>query len=242
MKRSTSDFQSPSKKSHPSSSTPSTTHPQSVHLGYKTTRSPAMRSHANPGPLGLMGFGMSTLLLNLHNCQIFPLNSSILGLGLAFGGIAQLIAGMFEFSKGNTFGMTAFCAYGGFWISFVLTIIMPTQEMSTAPDNKAFGFYLLLWGIFTACMTISTLKLNKCLLLIFSTLTILFLMLAINKFCGEPKALSVASGVVGIICGALAFYTSIAEVTNDTYGRSVLPVGKPHYQEKFLNDDETDVY
>lgn len=193
------------------------------------------KTGANPGPLGLMGFGLSTIMLNLHNCGFFGLNSAVLALGLAFGGFIQLLAGLLEFVNGNTFGMTAFCSYGGFWISFVFTNTMPTQQLSPAPDHVALGFYLLLWCLFTLFMCIPTLKMNIGLRVVFFSLALLFLLLAIANFLENPKALSRACGVVGIICGLSAFYLSIAEVVNETFGRCIFPIGNPEPREKLLD-------
>eukprot|EP01054_Gregarina_sp_Poly1_P001036 Gregarina_sp_Poly_1__1035@NODE_1253_length_4621_cov_230_546552_g854_i0_p4_GENE_NODE_1253_length_4621_cov_230_546552_g854_i0NODE_1253_length_4621_cov_230_546552_g854_i0_p4_ORF_typecomplete_len198_score17_73Gpr1_Fun34_YaaH/PF01184_19/1_4e55Cas1_AcylT/PF07779_12/0_01DUF2070/PF09843_9/8_2_NODE_1253_length_4621_cov_230_546552_g854_i034404033 len=190
----------------------------------------------NPAPLGLLGFGMTTVMLNLHNCGLFSLNSAVLGLGIAFGGCAQLIAGVLEFVQGNTFGMTAFCSYGAFWLSFVLMTMLPSAQMATATDNVAFGFYLLLWCIFTLFMTIATLKMNVCLRVVFSSLTVLFLLLAVSRFLDNPSTLDRTCGVVGIVCGLSAFYLAVAEVINDTYGYPIFPIGSPKIREKLLDD------
>ena len=107
---------------------------------------------ANPAPLGLMGFGMTTVLLNIHNAGFFPISAMILAMGLAYGGLAQVIAGILEFKKGNTFGLTAFTSYGFFWISLVFLILMPKWGWGEAADEFAMGCYLLMWGIFTLFM------------------------------------------------------------------------------------------
>eukprot|EP01057_Protomagalhaensia_wolfi_P001050 Protomagalhaensia_wolfi_Nauph_80__1049@NODE_160_length_3372_cov_649_059106_g121_i0_p2_GENE_NODE_160_length_3372_cov_649_059106_g121_i0NODE_160_length_3372_cov_649_059106_g121_i0_p2_ORF_typecomplete_len227_score19_98Gpr1_Fun34_YaaH/PF01184_19/6_9e53Gaa1/PF04114_14/0_63DUF1430/PF07242_11/2_1DUF1430/PF07242_11/3e02AC_N/PF16214_5/10_NODE_160_length_3372_cov_649_059106_g121_i014942174 len=189
---------------------------------------------ANPAPLGLTGFAMSTIMLNLHNCGLFPLNSAIVGLGLVLGGVIQIVAGVFEFVTGNTFGTTAFLCYGGFWLSLVLTWILPVHHYAASTDNVAFGWYLLLWCLFTLCLTVATLKMNFATKLIFCTLSVLFLLLAITRFLNEPKALQVISGVVGVLCGLSALYLALAEVINAAHNREILPVGTNHLRRKRL--------
>lgn len=180
---------------------------------------------SNPGPLGLTGFGLTTILLNLHNAGFFELNSMIMGMGLFFGGLAQMIAGRLEFQKGNTFGTTAFSAYGAFWISLVFTWILPKMGLAKAPDHVAMGFFLLLWGIFTAFMILGTLKSNFMLKMVFVTLTILFFLLAAATFT-ESHILHVVAGWEGIICGASALYLAMAEVINEVHGKTILPIGE----------------
>ena len=107
---------------------------------------------ANPAPLGLLGFGMTTILLNLHNAGLFPLSTMIMGMGVFVGGLAQVIAGIMEFRKNNTFGMTAFCAYGFFWLSLVAVWTFPNLGIADASSATSMGFYLVLWGLFTAGM------------------------------------------------------------------------------------------
>jgi succinate-acetate transporter protein len=177
---------------------------------------------ANPAPLGLMGFGMTTVLLNLHNMGLFPINSMILAMGIFYGGIAQVIAGIMEFRKGNTFGTTAFTSYGLFWLSLVYLILLPTEKTGFAPDNSAMGAYLFMWGLFTLIMFFGTLKTNRALQFVFMSLAILFFLLAIAR--GVPTLLSVA-GAEGVICGFSAFYLSLAEVLNEAHKRTVLPIG-----------------
>ena len=135
----------------------------------------------NPGPLGLLGFGMTTILLNLHNAEIIPLSIVIVAMGLALGGAAQIIAGILEFS--NTFGGTAFVAYGFFWWSLVLIWVCPFDSIA-AGDSTSLGFYLLLWGIFSLFMFIGTLKHNRITQVVFGSLTVLFFLLSIGDFTG----------------------------------------------------------
>lgn len=178
---------------------------------------------ANPAPLGLMGFGMTTVLLNIHNAGFFDLGTMILAMGIAYGGFAQIIAGALEFKKGNTFGVTAFSSYGLFWLTLVFLLILPTFVPSfQAPGPVAMAAYLFMWGLFTFWMFLSTLKLTRALQFIFLTLAILFWLLAIGEFV--PIFTTIA-GFEGIICGFSAVYTAMAEVMNEVYGRSVLPIG-----------------
>lgn len=179
---------------------------------------------ANPAPLGLLGFGLTTILLNLHNAGIFPLDSMIMGMGIFVGGIAQVIAGIEEWKKGNTFGATAFSAYGLFWISLVATWVLPAMGLARVSTPSEMGWFLLLWGVFTSGMFVGTLRLNRALQVVFFTLAALFFLLAIRDFSGST-AVGVIAGWVGIVCGLSAFYTSIAQVLNEVYGRTVLPLG-----------------
>lgn len=177
--------------------------------------------YANPAPLGLMGFGMTTVLLNLHNAGFFPVNIVILAMGLCYGGIAQVIAGVIEYKKGNAFGGLAFCSYGFFWISLVIILVM-----SGAPaPATAMGAYLALWGLFTLYMFACTLKQTVTNRVIFGSLVILFALLAASKFAGERGELvGRIAGYEGIFCGLSAIYGAAAQTVNEAYGRKVLPL------------------
>ncbi|MFX1406300.1 MAG: acetate uptake transporter [Promethearchaeota archaeon] len=180
---------------------------------------------ANPAPLGLMGFGMTTVLLNLHNAGLYTLGSMILSMGIFYGGLAQIIAGIMEYKKGNSFGTTAFTSYGLFWLTFVFINLLPNTDFwSEASGPIALGFYLLMWGIFTLFMFFGTLKVNRALQVVFSTLAILFFLLAIGEFTGISLIRTIA-GFEGIFCGASAIYLAMAEIINEKYGRPVLPIG-----------------
>lgn len=179
-------------------------------------------SIANPSPLGLLGFGMTTVLLNLHNADIIPLSVVILSMGFALGGVAQVIAGIMEFMKNNVFGATAFTAYGFFWLSLIVIWTNPGEKIAVA-DERSMGFYLLLWGVFSAFMFICTLKHNRAIQFVFLTLTMLFLMLSIGDFTGSA-AVKNAAGWVGILCGASAIYNSVAQIINHEYGKVILPL------------------
>lgn len=179
---------------------------------------------ANPAPLGLLGFGLTTILLNLHNAGFFPLDSMIMGMGVFVGGIAQVIAGIQEWKKGNTFGATAFTAYGLFWIALVATWVIPAMGLGRTSEPVEMGWFLLLWGLFTSGMFVGTLRLNRALQVVFATLAALFFLLAIRDFTGSVT-IGVAAGWVGIVCGLSAFYTAIAQVLNEVYDRTVMPLG-----------------
>ena len=177
---------------------------------------------ANPAPLGLMGFGMTTVLLNIHNAGFFPVGSLILAMGLFYGGIAQIIAGILEFRKGNTFGMTAFISYGSFW----LTLVFILASKNLPENDRAFmGWYLFMWGVFTFFMWIGTFGKNRALQFVFLSLIVLFMLLAIRDWTGN-HAVGILAGWEGIICGASAIYLAMADVINESFGKTVLPIGQ----------------
>jgi succinate-acetate transporter protein len=178
---------------------------------------------ANPAPLGLLGFGITTVLLNLHNAGAFELDGMILAMGIFYGGIAQIIAGIMEWRKNNTFGTTAFTSYGLFWLSFGGLLILPKLGLAATPSATAMGYYLFIWGLFTAVMFIGTLKINGILQFVFASLALLFFLLAIGDWLGSSTLKTVA-GIEGIICGASAIYAGLAQVLNELYGRTVLPI------------------
>jgi succinate-acetate transporter protein len=181
---------------------------------------------ANPAPLGLLGFGMTTVLLNLHNAGLYELNSMILAMGLCYGGTAQVLAGLMEWKKGNTFATTAFVSYGFFWLSLVALIVLPKVVPGViATTEPALGFYLATWGVFTAVMLVGTFRLSRALQFVFGSLTILFFLLAYEKFNETDAAFKHATGWEGVICGAAAIYTGLAQVLNELYGKTVLPLG-----------------
>lgn len=178
---------------------------------------------SNPAPLGLLGFGMTTVLLNLHNAGFFALGSMILAMGIFYGGLAQVFAGIMEWKKGNTFGTTAFTSYGLFWLTLVGLLVMPKMGWGNAPENSAMVAYLFMWGLFTAVMFIGTLKLNKALQFVFASLTLLFFLLALGDATGSAAIKQIA-GYEGIICGLSAIYTALAQVLNEVYGRTIAPL------------------
>ena len=177
---------------------------------------------ANPAPLGLIAFGMTTILLNIHNAGFFELNVTIMAMGIFYGGIAQLIAGCMEWHRGNTFGSTVFLSYGSFWLTLVFIWVAPYAGLPAA-SPFAMGWYLLLWCIFTAFMTYATLKGPLVGKLVFSSLTLLFALLAAANFTGSHM-IHVVAGLVGIVCGSFAFYEAMALVINEKHGRKILPL------------------
>lgn len=179
----------------------------------------------NPAPLGLMGFGMTTVLLNLHNAGFFGLSAMILAMGIFYGGIAQIIAGIMEWKKGNTFATTAFTSYGFFWLSLVALILLPkTQAGVAAADELSMVAFLAAWGVFTFVLFLATLRLNRALQVVFASLTVLFALLAAADATGSAELKHIA-GWEGLFCGASAIYAGLAQVLNEAYGRVVWPIG-----------------
>ena len=181
---------------------------------------------ANPAPLGLLGFGLTTVLLNLHNAGLFQLDAMILAMGLAYGGLAQVIVGIMEFKKGNTFGTVAFSSYGLFWWSLVGLILLPKISFLTginAPSTLAMAAYFLMWGIFTFVMFFGTLKTNRALQFVFMSLAILVFLLTARELLGNPQWFNTIVGIEGIICGFSAIYLGLAEVLNEAHQKTVLP-------------------
>ena len=179
---------------------------------------------ADPAALGLAGFAMTTFVLSLANTGLIAgAGAAVLGLALFYGGIAQLLAGMWEFVKGNTFGAVAFSSYGAFWLSFWFLL---TTGGDKAAGSAGVGAYLLAWTIFTAFMTIGAVKSSRVVLLVFIALTLTFLLLTIHAFSGVA-AMGQIGGYLGLITAVLAWYGSAASVINSTWKRTVLPVGAP---------------
>jgi succinate-acetate transporter protein len=168
---------------------------------------------ANPAPLGLFGFALTTWLLSM-------VNAGLLAMAFAFGGTAQFFAGLMEMVKGNTFGFVAFCSYGAFWWSFALFV----EFFAAGVTGPAVGWYLLIWGLFTFVMWIGTFALNRALFLIFLALWPTFVLLALKDLLGVP-VLGMLGGYGGLITAILAFYLGAAEVINEAHGKTVLPIG-----------------
>ena len=174
---------------------------------------------ANPAPLGLMGFGMTTVLLNIHNAGFFPMDTMILAMGIFYGGMAQIIAGIMEFKKGNTFGTTAFTSYGFFWLTLVFIIL------KGGGDRVFMGWYLFMWGLLTFWLWFGTFRKNRAIQTVFFTLTVLFWLLSVGHWFDMPAAFNNFTGFEGIFCGLSAIYLAAAEVLNEDKGRTVLPIG-----------------
>ncbi len=184
---------------------------------------------ANPAPLGLLAFGLTTVLLNLFNAGLLLSTSlsMILAMGLAYGGLAQIIAGAMEFKKGNTFGTVAFSSYGFFWWSLVFLILLP-DLVSGLPnsfaDSQAMAAYFFMWGLFTFAMFFGTLKANRAIQFVFMSLAILFFMLTASQITGNATLLKI-TGYEGVVCGLSAVYLGLAEVLNEAHGKAFLPIG-----------------
>lgn len=178
---------------------------------------------ANPAPLGLCAFGLTTILLNLHNAGAYPLDAMILAMGIFYGGSAQVLAGVMEWRKGNTFGTTAFTSYGLFWLSLAGILMIPLLNLGAAPGSVAMAAYLAIWGLFTAVLLVGTLRLGRGLQVVFLTLTVLFFLLAVADGTGSALVLRIA-GFEGIVCGASAVYVGLSQLLNELYGRTVCPV------------------
>lgn len=186
---------------------------------------------ANPAPLGLLGFGMTTVLLNIHNTGYYALGAMILAMGIFYGGLAQVFAGWMEWKKGNTFGTVAFTSYGLFWLTLVALLVGPQWGLWEATSKGLMGWYFLFWGIFTFLMFLGTLKLNVALQVVFATLTVLFWLLAARDWSGSEIVGKIA-GWEGIVCGLSAIYAAIAQVLNEVYGKVILPLGQVKRKEE----------
>jgi uncharacterized protein len=178
---------------------------------------------ADPAPLGLAGFAMTTFVLSMFNANLVSSKGLpvVLGLALAYGGLAQLLAGLWEFRNANTFGAVAFCSYGAFWLSFWALQVFYAKDIG-GNIGHALGLYLYAWAIFTAYMTIASLRVSGAVFLVFALLTATFVLLAIGE-TGGHKTVVHWGGYLGIATAAAAWYASFAVVTNSTFGRTVLP-------------------
>lgn len=181
---------------------------------------------ADPGPLGLAGFALTTFVLSMFNAGLVSKAGEpvVLGLALAYGGLAQLLAGMWEFRTGNTFGAVAFCSYGAFWLSFWALVTFFAGEIPAEHLGAALGLYLIAWGIFTTYMFVASLRTTIAIALVFCLLAITYFLLGIGN-SSETEGLVEAGGWAGLATAVAAWYASFAAVTNSTFGRVVLPVG-----------------
>jgi len=182
---------------------------------------------ANPAPLGFLGLGLATVLLNIPNAGIFPLGTLLLVMGVFGGGIAQVIAGLMEFKKGDTFGTTAFTSFGLFWLSLVATWLVPglSSPAGGKTPGAALGWYFALWGLVTFFMWFGTFGKSRVLQLVFLSLTLWFALSAAREWTGSALVGTIA-GWEGIVCGLSAMYLAMAEVLNEGKGRPVLPIGE----------------
>lgn len=179
---------------------------------------------ANPAPLGLFGFALTTALLNIHNAGFTGMDSMILAMGVFYGGIAQILVGYSEWKKNNTFGTVAFTSYGFFWLSLVSLILMPKFGLGEKPSELAMACYLGVWGIFSFGLFVGTFRINRALQVTFGLLVILFGLLVLRDLTGSAL-LGKGAGYVGILCAAAAFYTGMAQVLNPLFGREMMPLG-----------------
>ncbi|MFA5881925.1 MAG: acetate uptake transporter [Eubacteriales bacterium] len=195
---------------------------------------------ADPGPLGLAGFAMTTFVLSMVNAKLVPgtIAATFLTLALFYGGTAQMLAGMWEFKKNNTFGATAFTSYGAFWLSLASIVLLESLKIINfgADRNIAIGLFLVAWTIFTFYMWIGSFKTNNALVFVFTTLVITYVLLDLAEF--KIISSSVPGGLMGLVCAAGAWYTSAAGIINSTYGRVVLPVGPRAPKSKVINPPE----
>src|SRR2546421_2815952 len=180
---------------------------------------------ADPGPLGLAGFAMTTFVLSMFNAKLVSRGGEqvVLGLALAYGGIAQLLAGMWEFRTGNTFGAVAFSSFGAFWISFWLLVTFAVPKIPPADAGHAIGLYLWAWAIFTTYMFVASLRTTGAVALVFLLLAATFILLGAGN-SGAHENVIKWGGYVGLATAAAAWYASFAAVTNSTFGRTILPV------------------
>jgi len=179
---------------------------------------------ANPAPLGLAGFGITTLLLNVVNAEIISKDSigMVLPVGLFYGGLAQFMAGMWEAKKNNTFGFTAFSSYGAFWMAFGLMEILLINGVLKPVPHEGLTVFLVAWGIFTTYMFIGTIKISVALMVVFAGLAILFYLLAWGQHNSDVHKVA---GYEGLFTAGAALYASAAQVINETWGRNLLPLG-----------------
>jgi len=187
-----------------------------------TVSTPAI---ANPGPLGLAAFATTTFILSMFNSGLVSSGGEpvVFGMALAYGGLAQLLAGMWEFRTGNTFGATAFSSYGAFWLSFWAFVEFFEKDVPKADVGHAVGLYLIAWGIFTAYMFVASLRTTAAVAAVFLLLALTFFALGIGN-AGAHTGIVKLGGWLGLAAAAVAWYASFAEVTNATFGRTVLPV------------------
>jgi len=178
---------------------------------------------ANPAPLGLCAFGMTTLLLSLHNSGVTALSSPIIAMAIFYGGLAQVIVGTMEWKKNNSFGMLTFGSFGCFWISFAALLMLPALGLAKAPQPVELAAFLAIWGVFAIGLFICTLKMHRLLQYTLAAVVLLVILLVAAELTGNALILTLG-GVAGIIAGALALYMGMGQVINEIFGSRVLPV------------------
>jgi succinate-acetate transporter protein len=183
---------------------------------------------ANPAPLGLVAFGLTTVVLSSVNAGLLPRESEVVvvPLAFAFGGLCQLVAGILEYRNGNTFGTVAFTSYGAFWWWFAFLVLLLENGLLKAPEaalKQGVGITLIMWGVFTLYLWIATFRLSRAVWMVFLTLWITFFFLGLAEF-GAPTGQ--LGGWIGLLCGLLAMYASFGEVINEVFGREIVPLGR----------------
>jgi len=178
---------------------------------------------ANPSPLGLCAFGMTTLALSFHNAGITALSSPVLALALFYGGLAQVIVGIMEWKKNNTFGLLTFGSFGFFWIAFAMLVMLPSSGLAKAPGPAELSVFLGLWGIFALGLFVCSLAMHKVLQITLLALVITFILLVAAEMTGNNVIL-LAGGAIGILTGALAFFMGFGQVINEVYGKKIVPI------------------
>jgi uncharacterized protein len=178
---------------------------------------------ANPSPLGLCAFGMTTLMLSLHNMGVTALASPIIAMAILYGGLAQVIVGIMEWKKNNTFGLLTFGSFGFFWICFATLLMLPALGVSKAPGPSELAVFLGLWGIFAFGLFICSLKMHKTLQITLLALVVTFALLVIAQLTASSTVL-ILGGVVGVITGAIAFYMGFGQVINEVFGKKLVPL------------------
>jgi succinate-acetate transporter protein len=185
---------------------------------------------ANPAALGLTAFGLTTVLLSLRNAGYYELNSMILAMGIFYGGLGQIIAGIMEWRKNNTFGTTAFLSFGLFWLTLAALLMLPKLGLADASSEHAMAAYFAMWGLFTFLMFVGSLKANRALQVVLGLLTILFFLLAAAEWTGSATVtgtitIAQIAGYEGILTGFASIYAGLAQVIDEMYRKTVAPLG-----------------
>ncbi|MDD1718905.1 MAG: acetate uptake transporter, partial [Methanoregulaceae archaeon] len=176
---------------------------------------------ANPAPLGLCAFGLTTIALSLHNAGVTALGSPVLAMAIFYGGIAQVIAGAMEWKKNNTFGLLTFGSFGFFWISFATLLLLPALNVTKAPGPVELAAFLGIWGLFSFGLFICSIRMHRMLMITLLMLVIVFVVLMLAQLTGNPLILF-TGGITGLITGGLALFIGLGQAINEVYGSKVL--------------------
>ena len=183
--------------------------------------------YANPVPIGLLAFGMTTALLSLSNAGLFAVGTMILAMAVFFGGLAQVLAALMSFRRNDTFALTAFGGYGFLWITLAFTLIGQQHGWWPAANSSiAMGWYLFVFAIFGTGVTLASLPHPRALTLVLALTAALVLILAIGEWTGNATIMKIA-GWEGVVTGASAVYLAFAHLVNDSFGRTLVPIGRP---------------